>query len=98
MKLIALLLSMGMVSNASAQVYNIQFDAKQNLPAKNIRWVAVEDISSFCQAKVPLKSNKRLLACSEYTDQTCTIYTGTTTDMAVVGHEIRHCFEGQWHQ
>ena len=107
MRFIALFLSLGIVGCASTQtpdsvatgpVYNIQFTAQANYPEKNIRWVTVEDISSFCQAKVPLKSNKRLLACSEYNNKSCTIYTGRTTDMAVVGHEIRHCFEGQWHQ
>jgi hypothetical protein len=83
---------------ASAQSYNIQFEASPNLPEKSIRWVVIDDISRFCQSKVPLVGNQRMLACSEYNNYTCTIYTGRTTDMAIVGHEIRHCFEGQWHR
>ena len=85
------------ISPVATPSYNIQFEAKSNLPEKNIRWVVVEDISSFCQAKMSQMENKRLLACSEYTNKSCTIYTGRTTDMAQLGHELRHCFEGQWH-
>ena len=77
--------------------YNIQFEAKPNLPEKNIRWIVVEDISSHCQNKMPQLGNKRVLACSEYNNKACTIYTGKVTDMAQIGHELRHCFEGQWH-
>jgi hypothetical protein len=91
----ALLLASGM---ASAQSYNIQFEARPNLPEKIIRWVVLENVSSFCQGKMPALSNQRILACSEYNNHTCTIYTGPVTDMAIVGHEIRHCFEGQWHR
>ena len=91
----ALLVASGM---AHAQSYNIQFEAQPNLPEKIIRWVVVEDVSRFCQAKMPLLGNQRVLACSEYNNRSCTIYTGRVTDMAIVGHEIRHCFEGAWHK
>jgi len=85
-------------ATVSAQSYNIQFEARSNLPEKTIRWVVLENVSSFCQGKMPALSNQRILACSEYNNHTCTIYTGPVTDMAIVGHEIRHCFEGQWHR
>jgi hypothetical protein len=91
----ALLLASGM---ASAQSYNIQFEARPNLPDKTIRWVVVENVSAVCQNKMPALAGQRILACSEYNNHTCTIYTGLVTDMAIVGHEIRHCFEGQWHR
>ena len=85
-------------SVASAQSYNIQFEARPNLPEKIIRWVVVENVSAVCQNKMPALAGQRILACSEYNNHTCTIYTGLVTDMAIVGHEIRHCFEGQWHR
>ena len=85
-------------ATVSAQSYNIQFEARSNLPEKTIRWVVLENVSSFCQGKMPALSNQRILACSEYNNHTCTIYTGPVTDMAIVGHEIRHCFEGEWHR
>ena len=83
---------------ASAQSYNIQFEARPNLPEKIIRWVVVENVSAVCQNKMPALAGQRILACSEYNNHSCTIYTGLVTDMAIVGHEIRHCFEGQWHR
>jgi len=91
----ALLFSSTMVS---AQSYNIQFEARPNLPEKIIRWVVVENVSAVCQNKMPALAGQRILACSEYNNHSCTIYTGLITDMAIVGHEIRHCFEGQWHR
>ena len=96
---IALLVLSGCAtSQTSNPVYNIQFEAQPNLPEKNIRWVVVENVSEFCQAKSPWLGNQRVLACSEYNSRLCIIYTGRTTDLAIVGHEIRHCFEGQWHK
>jgi hypothetical protein len=83
---------------ASAQSYNIQFEARPNLPEKSIRWVVVKNVSEICQNKMPALAGQRILACSEYNNHSCTIYTGLITDMAIVGHEIRHCFEGQWHR
>jgi hypothetical protein len=85
-------------TTVSAQSYNIQFEARPGLPEKIIRWVVLENVSSFCQGKMPALAGQRILACSEYNNRTCTIYTGLITDMAIVGHEIRHCFEGQWHR
>ena len=96
-----LLLAMAVLlssSMATALSYNIQFEAQPNLSEKNIRWVVVENVSEFCQAKSPWLGNQRVLACSEYNSRLCIIYTGRTTDLAIVGHEIRHCFEGQWHK
>ena len=83
---------------ALGQSYNIQFEPRANLPEKTIRWVVVRDVSAFCQIKTKLSSTTKILACSEYNDTQCIIYTGPLTDMAQVGHEIRHCFEGQWHR
>jgi hypothetical protein len=83
---------------ASAQDYNIRFEARPNLPEKSIRWVVVDNVSAVCQNKMPALAGQRILACSEYNNHTCTIYTAPVTDLAIVGHEIRHCFEGQWHR
>jgi hypothetical protein len=93
--IVTLLVASGL---ARAQSYNIQFEAQPNLPEKIIRWVVVENVSAVCQNKIPALAGQRILACSEYNNRTCTIYTGLITDMAIVGHEIRHCFEGQWHR
>ena len=46
----ALLVASGI---SHAQSYNIQFEAKPNLPDKTIRWVVLENVSSFCQGKMP---------------------------------------------
>jgi hypothetical protein len=98
MKSILAVALLSLSTMAPAQSYNIQFEARPNLPEKTIRWVVVENVSAVCQNKMPALSGQRILACSEYNNHSCTIYTGLITDMAIVGHEIRHCFEGQWHK
>jgi hypothetical protein len=98
MKTFLITILLALTSNAYSQSYNIQFEPKTDYTEKNIRWVVLDDISAFCSAKMNLTTGQRILACSEYNNRMCIIYTGRTTDMAQVGHEIRHCFEGQWHR
>jgi hypothetical protein len=71
----------------------------------NITWVTVDgDINARCNSE----SKKRGLggfqypvqACSFWSENrtnTCTIFTPTWTSMHQIGHEIRHCFQGDWH-
>ena len=38
-----------------------------------------------------------ILACVKYDRKACSIITGKTTTMEILGHELRHCFEGSFH-
>jgi hypothetical protein len=38
-----------------------------------------------------------LQACAFWEGNTCTIVTGKDTTMHSLGHEVRHCFQGDWH-
>ena len=88
---IALLVLSGCATSQTPNpAYNIQFEARPNLPEKSIRWVVVEDVSRFCQAKMPLLGNQRLLACSEYNNRTRTTHTGPVTDTAIIVPKLRH--------
>lgn len=42
-------------------------------------------------------SNPQLQACSFWHGSTCTIITNEKPSMHTVGHEVRHCFYGEWH-
>ena len=63
--------------------------------------VVVDDIKKGCDAE----SNKRglggfkidLEACSFFNDTECTIVVGKKTNNDILGHEIRHCFQGEFH-
>lgn len=66
-----------------------------------IRWVAVDNVQQVCD----LESKKRgyggiswsVKACSFYNANKCDIYTAKRLNMHTLGHEIRHCFQGNFH-
>lgn len=63
--------------------------------------VVVDDVKKGCNAE----SNKRGLggfkieldACSFFNKTECTIVIGKNTNNDILGHEIRHCFQGEFH-
>jgi len=67
-----------------------------------IKWLVVADPDAECRAAGKMKNEfveKRgvIRACAVYTSKTCTIITGLETSHAIIGHELRHCFEGRFH-
>ena len=66
-----------------------------------IRWIVVPDPDAECRAlqgdfsKSPRGGAIR--ACAKYNSKSCTIITGPETSHALLGHEMRHCFEGKFH-
>jgi hypothetical protein len=80
-----------------------KFDATKTITNQTtVTWVRVDNVKAACDAE-----NKKwgyppyqqdLLACSMQTNNTCKIITGKTTTMWSLGHELRHCFQGSWHQ
>lgn len=84
----------------------VVFDATtRNQNPINLNWVTVKDPSTTCQQE----SKKRGLggwpykvyACTFWNDDgianKCTIITGHQTNMHQLGHEVRHCFQGPYH-
>jgi hypothetical protein len=78
------------------------FDATKNeLGKMSITWKITNDVVGECN-----KMNKSmgfakqlgpLTACSYWKSDTCVIITSKTPTMHEIGHEIRHCFQGNWH-
>ena len=66
-----------------------------------IRWVTVPDPDAECRAMQGDFSRDsgrgKIRACAKWTSKTCTIYTAPETSHALLGHELRHCFEGKFH-
>jgi hypothetical protein len=102
----------GMVITCSAGAVTIKddpyevFDFSQKMyDATEVRIMTVNDISDRCQQE----SHKRgfggfpykVHACSFWNEggsRKCTIYLGKMTNMHQLGHEVRHCYQGSWHQ
>lgn len=67
-----------------------------------LRWVPVDDADKFCRSKMPDGAYPpypltEIKACAMYTKGACTIYTNRTASYFEMGHELRHCFDGQYH-
>jgi hypothetical protein len=81
---------------------NASFDARKVLTNKStITWVRVNNLQATCEAE----SKKRGLggfgygvhACSFWEGNTCTIITSNNPSIHDLGHEARHCFQGNYH-
>ena len=78
------------------------FTAKSGTLRREIVWVAVShaELQEKCRAIVPANTNTFQVYLGCYTDnqRTCTIYTSTHTNHQLFGHEVRHCFHGNFHK
>lgn len=74
------------------------FKTQRKYTPKNIQWVVVEDLEQACFGKPKNPGDGELRGCAKFTSTACIIYTKRITSLANLGHEIRHCFEGYWHE
>lgn len=94
------------VSNAAYYVDDASapFDASEMRTNKavSVKWETATNIQKACIAKGEFYGLKKhfnpdIRACAFWRDNMCIIITGKTTTLHSVGHEIRHCFQGDWH-
>ena len=75
--------------------HNLIFTARPKFEQVEVVWRPVADVSQHC-------SSQHSIACA-FVEQkqdriVCTVYTRETLNLAILGHEIRHCFELDWHR
>ena len=80
------------------------FEAKQQslriIEAPKIYFLFIEDTATVCEALVGrLQANERYLGCAHWrmAEQACTVFIPSDTKSVILGHEVRHCFEGKFH-
>lgn len=74
---------------------------KNTADSKQITWRYTNNVQKDCEAE----SHKRKLggfgyavnACSFWDRNSCTIITAPQATMHILGHELRHCFQGSFH-
>jgi len=75
--------------------------SKSMTDSKQITWRYTDNVQKECESE----SQKRKLggfgyavdACSFWDKNSCTIITARQTTMHILGHEVRHCFQGSFH-
>ena len=80
-----------------------QFDATVYTNREvSVLWKTVDNIQQACNAELQRRQGKNfgyaLNACAFWDGDQCTILTPKTTSTHTLGHEMRHCFQGDWHK
>jgi len=72
--------------------------------AVKLRWEVRDDVAAYCAAATGMGKERAYntppLACAIWSvsAKECTIVTAKVTTHLALGHELRHCFEGHFHQ
>lgn len=68
-----------------------------------LRWEVRDDVTQYCAQSLGMGREQANLtppvACAIWhvKNKECVIVTGNPTSHVALGHEVRHCFEGQFH-
>jgi len=68
-----------------------------------LSWELREDVSAHCAKEMKMDMEKAFItppqACAFWNRRTreCVVVTSPNTTHTVLGHEVRHCFEGHFH-
>ena len=73
------------------------FNVKPDHTPMIIQRIVVEDLELACHGKPRNPGQGELRGCAKFNKTKCFVYTKKQTTLANLGHEMRHCFEGQWH-
>ena len=80
------------------------FSTKDNeVETMLVTWKTVDNVQQVCQDEYKRRGfggfNYKVDACSfwNFTTRICTIYTKKNPTLHDVGHEIRHCYQGNYH-
>jgi hypothetical protein len=81
------------------------FDMRQNTQKSvkiTLESVAPSEIRKACDRKSRELGNGGFsyepIACAFWTGKTCHIIVPHKVDMRTIGHEVMHCFQGDWHK
>jgi hypothetical protein len=90
-------------SDPESALFTPQDSAMRIMAAPRIHWMVREDVALYCARLTGMSAERANfmapLGCATWDihRQECTVVTGTPTSHAVLGHEVRHCFEGRFH-
>ena len=81
----------------SAEVYH-----PHSYATTSITWQTVPDVDAKCRHEYRKlgqrsKDGHYFLACAVRTPNQCLIITGESTTHEILGHEMRHCYDGAFH-
>lgn len=107
MKKLIAILALGFITNSFAgddpylsatETYDATPKVTQT---SKITWITVDNVLDACRKKSEELGAKNNFinprACSFWTKEFCVVITSKTPKLGSLEHEIRHCFQGNWH-
>ena len=89
----------GPVSDDPRKTYDVTKGTNRSV---QVEWRTVDNPLQVCNRESKNFGNGgfayAVQACAFWWDNRCIIITGKKTDHDTIGHEIRHCFQGDWHE
>ena len=81
---------------------NAPFDSNKNrVTSSTITWIPVSNIQTTCRTEYAKRGYGKLDwavdACSFWDKNVCIVYTKMKPTLHDIGHEMRHCFQGNYH-
>jgi hypothetical protein len=79
------------------------FDSARNFTVTSkVTWIPVDNIQATCDREARVRGygdfGYALKACSFYENDICVVFTEKKLNMHTLGHEVRHCFQANWHE
>ncbi len=90
------------IHSAMAEDPHQKFPTSKNHTKKTVvTWTSVNNVQAECERQSHRRGyggfNYPVEACSFWNKDTCEIVTAKVVNFHTVGHEIRHCFQGDFH-
>lgn len=90
------------IGEAEFHAFTPKAPEKRLMNQVKLTWEVREDVGDFCLRAQNNQGNLmrvKPLACAIWTaaTQECKVVTGPNPNHVVLGHEVRHCFEGHFH-
>ncbi len=81
---------------------NTLFDTSSNYTTESrINWTPVDNLQETCERESRKRGfggfNYSIKACTFFNGNKCDIFTSKNLNMHTLGHEVRHCFQGNYH-
>jgi hypothetical protein len=79
------------------------FDSARNFTVTSkVTWIPVDNVQATCEREARIRGyaafDYELKACSFYENDICVVFTEKKLNMHTLGHEVRHCFQANWHE
>lgn len=87
--------------NSGSRTFDMRFNANQSVKI-TLESVAPSEIRKACDRKSRELGSGGFsyepIACAFWKGKTCHIIVPHKVDMRTIGHEVMHCFQGDWHK